>query len=293
MSKIRRIAVFGATGMLGRPVTEQLISAGFEVRICARDIKKAKDMFGDKVEYFLCDLIDKDAVNKAIEGVDAVYCNLSVKPNEKEGDFHPEREGLKNIIESAKRAKVKRIGYISSIIARDYKGNDWWVMRLKKEAINLVKNSGIPYCIFYPSSFMENLIYGFIRGDRITVAGKSVYKNWWIAGEDYGKQVAHSFQILGDNESRDYTVQGPESLFTEEAVDIFIRHYKKRKLKKVKVPLWLLRIIGLFNPQAFYAYKILSIINSVPEPFMSQQTWDELGKPEITIRTFAEKLNAM
>jgi uncharacterized protein YbjT (DUF2867 family) len=52
------------------------------------------------------------------------------------------------------------------------------VMRLKKDAIQAIKNSGIPYCIFYPSSFMENLNNGYIQGNRVNIAGKPVYKNW-------------------------------------------------------------------------------------------------------------------
>jgi hypothetical protein len=86
-------------------------------------------------------------------------------------------------------------------------------------------------------------------------------------------------------------VQGPEALFTEEAVDIFIQHYKKQNLKKAKAPIGLLKFIGLFNPQLAYISKILDIINTTPEPFMAQQTWDELGKPEITIKAYAESLN--
>jgi uncharacterized protein YbjT (DUF2867 family) len=288
---MKKIAVFGATGMLGKPVTEELIAAGFRVHICTRNLRKAEDSFGNKAHYVLCDLTDKSEINNALRDVEAVYCNLSVKPTEKENDFHPEKEGLQYILQAAKNNNIQRIGYISSIIAREYKKNDWWVMRLKKDAVQAIKNSGIPYCIFYPSSFMENLNNGFIQGNKVTIAGKSLYKNWWIAGRDYGKQVARSFQVLDPASSRDYVVQGPEALFTEEAVDIFIQHYKKKKLKKAKAPLGLLKFIGLFNPQLAYISKILDIINTTPEPFMAQQTWDELGKPDTTVKKYAEELN--
>ncbi|NIK73586.1 uncharacterized protein YbjT (DUF2867 family) [Thermonema lapsum] len=288
---MKKIAVFGATGMLGKPVTEELIAAGFEVYVCARDLKKAEKLFGSKAKYVLCDLRDKNAVNNALKGMDAVYCNLSVSPTEKENDFHPEKEGLQFILQAAKNHNIQRLGYISSIIAKEYNKNDWWVMRLKKEAIQAIKNSGISYCIFYPSSYMENLNNGFIQGNKVNIVGKPLYKNWWIAGRDYGKQVARSFQVLDPASSRDYVVQGPEALFPEEAVDIFIQHYKKQNLKKAKAPIGLLKFIGLFNPQLAYISKILDIINTTPEPFMAQQTWDELGKPEITIKAYAESLN--
>jgi len=131
---------------------------------------------------------------------------------------------MKNILQAAKENGIKRIGYLASIIARDYK-TDWWVFDVKHKAIEMIKNSGIDYCIFYPSSFMENLANTFIRNGKITIVGKSDIKNYWISGEDYGKQVAQSFKILKATENRDYTIQGPKALTTEEAVDIFINHY--------------------------------------------------------------------
>jgi uncharacterized protein YbjT (DUF2867 family) len=286
-----KIAVFGATGMLGKPVCEELINAGFDVYVCSRNTEQAKKLFGNKVQYISCDLQNEEQVHAALKGMDYVYANLSIKTTEKEHDFHPEKEGLANLLKAAKTHGIKRIGYISSIIAKEYKKNDWWVMQLKKDAVQAIQSSGVPYCIFYPSSFMENLNHGFIQGDKINIAGKSLHKNWWIAGHDYGKQVAKSFTVLKENESREYVVQGPEALYTEEAVDIFIQHYKKKTLKKAKAPIGLLKFIGLFNPQVKYISKILEIINTTPEPFMAQQTWDELGKPQITVKDYALQLN--
>jgi len=153
----------------------------------------------------------------------------------------------------------------------------------------MIKNSGIDYCIFYPSSFMENLANTFIRNGKITIVGKSDIKNYWISGEDYGKQVAQSFKILKATENRDYTIQGPKALTTEEAVDIFINHYNKQVLKKGSAPIGLFKFLGLFISELGYISKILDAINKCPEPFMSEQTWNELVSPSITVKDFAVK----
>ena len=42
---MRKIAIIGATGLLGKPVTQQLIQAGFEITIIARDVEKARNTF--------------------------------------------------------------------------------------------------------------------------------------------------------------------------------------------------------------------------------------------------------
>ncbi|GCC49884.1 hypothetical protein SanaruYs_00980 [Chryseotalea sanaruensis] len=58
----------------------------------------------------------------------------------------------------AKQKKIKRIGFISSPIM-NYQGMNnfnWWVFDVKRKAVDMVKQSGIPYTIFYPSTFMDN-----------------------------------------------------------------------------------------------------------------------------------------
>jgi nucleoside-diphosphate-sugar epimerase len=40
-----RILIIGATGMLGKPVTEQLIESGFDVTVLVRDTDKAQALF--------------------------------------------------------------------------------------------------------------------------------------------------------------------------------------------------------------------------------------------------------
>jgi len=287
----KNIAIIGATGMLGAPVAKELVNAGFKVTALVRDKVKAKKVLPDSISLVVTDLQDRIVLANSLKGHDFFYLNLSVQPTEKESDFHPEKGGLTNVIDAAKKTNIKRIGYLSSIISRDYTAIDWWVFDLKRKAINTIKQSGISYTIFYPSSFMENLNNTFIQDNKVNIVGKPLYKNWWIAGEDYGRQVAQSFKILNDRENREYTVQGTEALMIEEAVEIFIRHYKKQSLKVGKAPLWLLKFIGLFRPQLSYVSKILEVINNYEERFEAQSTWDELGKPKLTIEEYTIQLN--
>ena len=291
MGNIKNVAIVGATGMLGVPTAKQLVNAGFNLTALVRDKAKAEKLLPESVHIKVVNLEDKDALADSLNGIDGVYLNLSVKPTEKKNDFHPEQEGLANVIEASKKNNIKRIGYMSSIISRDYTDIDWWVFDLKRKAIETIKQSGINYTIFYPSSFMENLNNTFIQGNKINIVGKPLYKNWWIAGTDFGKQVAKSFEILNEGENREYTIQGTESFMMNEAVDIFIKNYKKQNLKAGKAPLGLLKFIGLFNPQLKYVAKILEVINNCEEKFESKNTWNELGKPQITIENYANGLN--
>lgn len=135
---------------------------------------------------------------------------------------------------------------------------------------------------------MEALIYQYRIGNNMMVIGKSEYPIHWIAAEDFGKQVVKSFEI--DNETNEYIIQGLEAINVEEACVRFANNYQKMKLKVLKLPIVLLKLIGIFSNTLTYGAKITNSINKYPEKFESQKTWNRLGKPIITIEKFASLL---
>ena len=113
---------------------------------------------------------------------------------------------------------------------------------------------------------------------------------WFISAADYAKIVAHSFQILKD-ENKEYPILGPEGFTDDEAVAEFIRYYKKEKLSTMKLSLGMLKFMGKFSRKMDYGANIIEALNNYPEPFVSESTWAELGKPEITLKMYAESFN--
>lgn len=243
---MRKITVFGATGMLGKPVVRELVNAGFEVTALVRSPEKARVGLPVEVKFLQGDLQNKMDVERALETADGVYLNLSVPPESAPTDFQPEREGLKTVLEVAKAANVRRIGYLSSIVKRHQGANNfhWWAFDVKNQAVEMIKQSGIPYVIFYPSSFMENFAGGYRQGNKLMLAGESKFPMYFIAGADYGKQVAKSFQILSD-ENREYDVQGLEAFTADQDAKVFAENYGRDKLKIYKTPLFVLKAAGL------------------------------------------------
>ncbi len=284
------IAVFGATGMLGQPVTRELIAAGFEVRIIARDVQTAQRLFPEATVVF-GDLAQPQTLTAALAGVDAIYLNLSVQQTEKQTDFHTETDGLRNLLLVAKQAGVSRIGYLSSIVMRyqGMNGFDWWVFRVKQEAVRILKESGLAYSIFYPSNFMETMLITQRMGPLVLVVGDSPVKPWFISARDYGKQVARAFQIAQPAQPQEYVIQGPEPLTQLEAARQLTSHYAKSNLRVVVMPPALLRFGRLFSQQADYGFHISEALNNYPEQFEAEKTWAELGRPETTVRAFAQR----
>lgn len=286
-----RIAVIGATGMLGKPVAEELIHAfGTSVRLIARDRLKTQQLFPN-TEVVAGDLQRIDSLINALQGVDTVYLNLSIKQTEAETDFHTEREGLQHLIKAAKLAGVRRIAYLSSIIIR-YQGMNgfrWWVFAIKQEAVRLLKESGITYSIFYPSCFIDSLNTTQRIGPFVLVVGRSAVKPWYVSARDYGKQVVRAFQIAEDDQNQEYVIQGPETVTQQEAAERFVRSYRKGKLFLLRTSPLLLKIARRFSAQADYGWHITEALNQYPEVFEADQTWSDLGKPETTVEQFARQ----
>ncbi len=282
---MKKITVIGSTGMIGTPVTKELINAGFEVTALVRDINKAKQIFPTGVKFVKGDLNDKTSIIEALKNAEGLYINISTKPENKESDFNPEIEGLDNILYAAKQSNVKRVAFLSSLMARNYQG-DWWVMSAKKQGISKIKNAGIQYTIFYPSNFMENFNNGIMQRKKATIMGKPIYKAWWIAGEDFGKQVAASF---GTEKAinKDYPVQGLEGLNMEEAATIYVKNYTKEKFTVSFAPMPIMKFLALFIKPLKFVIQLMAVMMNNKETFEAQTTWDELGNPTITLEKFA------
>jgi uncharacterized protein YbjT (DUF2867 family) len=285
-----RILIIGATGMLGKPVTTQLIESGFDVTILVRDTAKADALF-PFAKTLRGDVFDRSTLVRAFDQMDAVYMNLSVHQSSKEKDPQPEREGVDNIISAAKETGIKRLVYLSSLVHfyEGMNGFHWWSFRLKQSAVEKIKASGIAYTIFYPSTFMETIPYQMMQGNKVGLLGRSEMPMWFIAAADYAKQVARSFEIAG-HENKEYTIQGLEALRSDEAAKIFIANYKKKKLSTLKAPMWIVKFMGIFIQKFNYGWHICEALNKYPEKMDSQQTWNELGKPVTRLADYARSL---
>lgn len=287
---MKKVGIIGSTGMIGRPVTNALIKAGFEVTVLVRNTEKAKSFFGGSVNYVQGDVKNMADIRKFVNGLEFLYLNLSVAQQSAAHDFQPEREGMDNITAVARESSIKRIAYLSSLVHLygGQNGFHWWAFELKSNAVKKIKSSGIPYAIFYPSTFMESFDKGAYRqGSFIALAGTSKFKMFLIAAADYGKQVAKAFELNQGNQ--EFVIQGGEGFTADEAAKYYKRHYRKSKLMVVKAPLFLLRFAGKFNRKFAYGARVIEALNNYPEKFEADATWSILGKPDLK---FIDYINA-
>lgn len=275
--------------MLGKPVANELINAGFDVTLLARYPDRARQFFPG-ANIMEGNVFDKESLVKAMEGKDIIYINLSVSQNSRKKDPQPEREGVDNIIAAARETGIKRIAYLSSLI-KNYQGMNnfkWWAFAIKQAAVEKIKKSGIPYLIFSPSTFMETFPYQMISGNRIMMLGNSVAPMWFIAAADYAKQVVTAFRLNVEN--REYTIQGPEPFTFDEASEVIMANCSTGNMKILKAPIGIAKFLGAFIPKLSYGMHICEALNKYPEKFESEITWKELGKPTTTLTEFSKQL---
>ena len=284
------IAIIGATGMLGQPVAKAFINAGWKVRILARKAEKARRLFGSSISVVEGDINNVNVLRELLRGHDAVYMNLSVDQNSSERDFQPEREGLQHVLKVAKDAGVQRVGYLSSVV-KDYDGFQWWPFTVKRAAVATMKASGLPYSIFYASTFMEtfdsNAASSYRQGNRINIAGVSKHKMYLIAGADYGRQVVRAFER--NNGNNEYIVQGRDGYTANEAAKLVTEHYQGAKLSVATLPFGVLKFIGRFSKRFNYVAHIVEALNNYPETFAAERTWQDLGEPQISLMDYIRR----
>ncbi len=279
------IAFIGATGMLGKPVAIELSRLGHQLTALVRNVEKAQSMLPPSIALLQGDIADTNSLDKAFAGADVVYLNLSIPHDAKATDWLAERDGIKNILAVAKKANVKRVLYLSSII-KNFKEHRWWHFDVKDEAVELIRTSGLAYTIFYPSTFMESIQLQ-IQGNKLLLAGTQKFPAWWIAAKDYAKQVEASLHLDGN---REYIVQGAEPLTFDTAAERFLKAYAKQKLTIVRAPLFGLKIAGFFSADLNYTWHILYALLNYEEKFESEKTWQDLGKPTMTVEDYAKSL---
>ncbi|WP_109211444.1 MULTISPECIES: SDR family oxidoreductase [Microbacterium] len=110
-----RALVLGATGYIGGRLVPRLLTAGYTVRVLARDPARAAAFpWGDRVEIVRGDAADPVAVAGAVRDVDVLYYLVhSMSGGAKFADA--DRRAARTVAEAAVEASVRRIVYLGGL----------------------------------------------------------------------------------------------------------------------------------------------------------------------------------
>ncbi len=193
--------IFGATGNIGSRVTERLIARGERPSVFARDAKKAKALFGDKVDIHGGDL-DKprSSLKAALAGVDAVFL-VTDGPGLEVHD--------RAVAVAAKSAGVRQIVKLSTLDVNSGVGTGPWHAR--GEAA--IRESGLSYTFIHAAGFMSNAL-GWshsIREKGVLRTSTGTGKIAFIHPDDLA-DVATAALLSHEYDGQSLVITGPEAL---------------------------------------------------------------------------------
>ena len=193
--------IFGATGTIGARVTERLVSRGERPSIFARDAKKARALFGDRVDIRVGDLEKPGASLAAVlKGIDEVFLVT-------DGPDLALRD--RAVALAAKAAGVRHVVKLSTLDVHTGVGTGTWHARGELA----VRESGIAFTFVQAAGFMSNAL-GWAhsireRGVLRTSTGQG--KIAFIHPDDIA-DVATAALLTRDYDNEALVVTGPLAL---------------------------------------------------------------------------------
>lgn len=140
------IVVTGATGNIGRPLTQALAEAGQQVTAVSRNAAAVPP----GVRHVVADLAEPAGLKPVLDGADALFLLLS-------GDLHAPGAGPADIIGEAMAAGVRRVVLLSTlgVVTRPFGGTRIAMRELE----DTLRESGLEWSLLRPGGFASNALW--------------------------------------------------------------------------------------------------------------------------------------
>jgi nucleoside-diphosphate-sugar epimerase len=274
-----RVLVTGGTGFIAAHCLVQLLAAGHETRATVRDLKRESDVramlrqggageVGERLTLFRADLNADAGWAEAAAGCDTVLHVASPFPSTVPKDENeligPARDGALRVLRAARDAGVKRVVLTSSFAAIGYGGpKDRTALFTEEDWTNL--NDPTVQSYAKSKTIAERAAWDFIarEGGKLELA---VVNPVGVFGPVLGPDTSTSILLIDVRDVADLhlkcmtdpaargerflaiggdfvSMRQIAQMLKEGASDI------ARKVPTRALPSWLLRVVGLFDPQ--------------------------------------------
>ena len=217
---MKKILVTGATGTLGRIVTDGLKRGGCSNFVAAtRSSGKAGALKRGGIEAAIMDIRSGEGVKDALRGVEKVFL------------LTPFSEGMVSEVELfTEEALARGVGHIvrlSGLGAGSEDSSDRpELVSIHNRCEDVITSSGIDYTFLRPNTFMQNYYLYFgssIRGGSTFSIPAGLGRVSFVDGRDIGRLAVDVLLDKGGAEchiGRGYSLTGPEALSNYEVADI-------------------------------------------------------------------------
>jgi uncharacterized protein YbjT (DUF2867 family) len=233
------ILVAGGTGTLGAHVVRALTADGADVRVLTRDARRADHLAGAHVEVVVGDVRDRDVVDSAVDGADAVVSAVQgFVGDDPVGGQAVDVDGNANLVRTAVRAGTRRFVLVSAAGAAADSTFD--LRRLKHRAEQVVKESGLAWTVVRPTVYLETWL-GVLddmiaKRGWVTLFGRGDNPIEFVSAVDVAALVAHAVRSP-DLAGATLELGGPERLTLNELVArVVARHDRDVRVRHVPLP---------------------------------------------------------
>jgi nucleoside-diphosphate-sugar epimerase len=191
-----KVAVTGATGVLGAAAVRALVAAGHQVRAVVRSPAKARLVESWGAAAAEASVFDADALAGIFEGCDAV-CSLAARMpvglrSARSAAWHEHdrlrTEGVRQVVRAAREAHVRRVVQESTSLLYADQGEAW----IDESSPLLINTATEPACVaeLQVQEFQSDLRQGVVLRFG-SVIGDDPRTRFWLRGVRIGRPIGY------------------------------------------------------------------------------------------------------
>lgn len=284
MKPTKKILLAGASGYLGKYITQELLRKNIKTKIIVRDSTKIK-YENPNLEILEAQVTNPSTLKNICRDIDVVISSVGIT-RQKDGLTYMDvdYQANVNLIDEAKKSGVKKFIYIS--VLNGEKLRNLKICEAKEMLGDYLKASGLGYCIIRPNGFFSDMgdFLKMAKGGKVYLFGDGKPKLNPIHGEDLAKVVVEAIE----QKQNEINIGGPEMFSQNEIAELALKAHAK-PIKIIHLP-DVLRKIFLWLFRTFTSSKTYGPL----EFFMTTMTMDmqapQYGKHRLE-NYFAEEVS--
>lgn len=241
---MNKILVIGASGFVGRHLARALLAGGYAVRCLARTPSKVDALATAGCEVVRGDVADPASVERALDGVRAVYVSIHTLSRQHagtagQGFMDVEQNGLQNVVAACRTHGARRLIYLTSLGVAPDASSVWTRERWRVQQFLL--NSGLDVTVLQPGQIVgaggtgfDMMVSQARRSPALMLAnGRQRWRN--IAVDDL---VYYLVGVLDDPRAygQVYEVGSDDVLTNDQMVDVAAELLGRPRPAKIHLP---------------------------------------------------------
>jgi uncharacterized protein YbjT (DUF2867 family) len=228
--------IMGATGQIGRVLTEELLKKGHKVRALGRDEKKLKALQAKGAEIHVIDFERAQDLIMAFKGSDAVFSFIPPGYGQDNYDQYQDKVG-EAIYKALQETNIPYCVNLSSLGAELEKGTGPIKgLHRHEERLNRIHSLNVLH--LRPGYFMQNLFDDMptiSSDDAIYCSIKGDLEIPMIHTDDIGRKAAEFLDKLQFKEKTVFEFVGPKPISFTEATKILSKAIGKQEIKFIQL----------------------------------------------------------